>query len=297
MEVSGRAAGGRAGGCGPGVSSIGRAEKNMPYATRGGVRLHWQETGSGEPLLLVMGHRFSSRMWYPVIPVLSRHFRLIWFDNRGTGGSDSPRGVTSIPAIAEDALTVLDTAEVEAAHIYGVSMGGFVVQHLAITAPQRLRSLVLGCSAVLTADKPRPGRAGYFRYWLPPRLSTPLARRYLYGPAQDSGAVARDLLVLAQDQFDPRGLVAQARGMAAYTLTTGQLAAVRAPALVLHGTHDRVIPLAWGEELASALPHARLVTFEGTGHNYLVDATRQADDAVLSFLRDPWRAAGTGNTR
>ncbi|KIF78167.1 hypothetical protein QR77_39000 [Streptomyces sp. 150FB] len=121
--------------------------------------------------------------------------------------------MTSIPAVAEDALTVLDTAEVEAAHIYGVSMGGFVAQHLAITAPRRLRSLVLGCSAVPTAEKPRSGRAGYVQYWLPPRLSTPLSRRYFIG------------------------------------------------------------------------------------HNYLVDATRQADDAVLSFLRDPWRAASTGNTR
>ena len=84
----------------------------MPFADNHGVRLHWEETGEGTPVLLVMGHRFSSRMWYPVIPVLAEKHRVIWFDNRGTGESDAPH-TASVGALANDALAVLDAAGVD----------------------------------------------------------------------------------------------------------------------------------------------------------------------------------------
>ncbi len=75
----------------------------MPFAHNGDARLHWDEKGAGTPLLLVMGHRFSSRMWYPVIDALAARHRVIWFDNRGTGESSS-EGATKIAQFSDDAL-------------------------------------------------------------------------------------------------------------------------------------------------------------------------------------------------
>src|ERR1700679_1155666 len=98
----------------------------MPFADNKGVRLHWEEKGQGTPVLLVMGHRYSSAMWYPMIPALSAEHRVIWFDNRGTGESDSTRKA-SVQDLADDAFAVMDAAGVERAHLFGVSMGGGVI--------------------------------------------------------------------------------------------------------------------------------------------------------------------------
>jgi 3-oxoadipate enol-lactonase len=75
----------------------------MPFADNNGVRLHWQEQGQGSPILLIMGHRYSSAMWYPILPALAAEHRVIWFDNRGTGESDATRKAT-IDELAGDAL-------------------------------------------------------------------------------------------------------------------------------------------------------------------------------------------------
>src|ERR1700761_923917 len=115
----------------------------MPFTTSNGARLHWGEQGSGTPILLVMGHRFSAKMWYPSIPALAARHRVIWFDNRGTGESDTTAKL-SVAQMAADAFAVMDAAGVERAHIYGVSMGGVIVQEMALTAPQRVHSLTVG---------------------------------------------------------------------------------------------------------------------------------------------------------
>ena len=125
----------------------------MRYLERGGVRLAWNESGSGTPILLIMGHRYSSAMWYPLIEALGDRYRLIWFDNQGTGESGA-RKRTSVREMTNDALAVLDAAGVDSAHIYGVSMGGGLALEFGIRYPERARSLLLGCTMAKTADIP-----------------------------------------------------------------------------------------------------------------------------------------------
>jgi alpha/beta hydrolase fold len=99
----------------------------MPFATNAGVRIHWQERGEGTPLLLIMGHRFSGEMWWPVLPAVTPRHRVVWFDNRGTGESDSP-ATASVAEMVGDAIAVMDAAGIEKAHVFGVSMGGGIAQ-------------------------------------------------------------------------------------------------------------------------------------------------------------------------
>src|SRR5665213_3915050 len=147
----------------------------MPFAEHKGVRLHWQEQGQGSPILLIMGHRYSSALWYPMLPALSAEHRVIRFDNRGAGESDTTAKVT-LPELAGDALAVLDAAGVDRAHVFGVSMGGPITLELALQQPQRVMSLILGCTGVLSAEKPRLPAFLRVLYYLPPwalRLLTP----------------------------------------------------------------------------------------------------------------------------
>jgi len=119
----------------------------MPYALSDGTRIFWEESGSGEPLLLIMGLGYSHEMWHRTRPVVSAHYRTILFDNRGVGKSDVPQGAYSIAQMAADAAAVLDTAGITKAHVFGMPMGGMIAQEFALNYPERVNRLVLGCTA------------------------------------------------------------------------------------------------------------------------------------------------------
>ena len=255
----------------------------MPFTANKGVRLHWDERGTGTPLLLVMGATYSSAMWYPVLPALTERHRVIWFDNRGIGESAGTRNAT-MRDLADDALAVLDSAGVESAHVFGVSLGGVIVQELALQHPQRVRSLVLGCTGVLTPDKPRAPKLVELAFRLPRRLLLAMAKDSAYGPACPPEAAARDRAALRAERATSMGMVAQQRALRGYSVGLDEVATLTMPALVQHGTADKLVRPDWGRELADTLPSAQLITYEGAGHNYLVAAGDRACQDVLQFL-------------
>ena len=266
----------------------------MPFAENHRVRLHWQEEGQGSPILLVMGHRYSSAMWYPILPALAAEHRVISFDNRGTGESDATRKAT-VEDLAGDALAVMDAAKVERAHVFGVSMGGVVTLELAMQQPRRVKSLLLGCTGMLTADKPRMPAALRVLYYLPPWVLRALQPRsdQGYGSAASPEEIAEALAMLAKDKFNTGGVVAQAAAIAGYSTTSAAVAALTLPALVLHGDEDGTVPYAYGVELAETLSDSRMVTLEGAGHNFIVAGNAKATKAVLDFIGEVDRAAAT----
>ena len=263
----------------------------MAYAANNDVRLHWQERGFGTPILLVMGVAFSSRMWYPAIPALSKQHRVIWFDNRGTGASDTTATV-EIGDLARDAFAVLDAAGVHAAHIYGVSMGGVIVQEMALQQPKRVLSLIVGCSGALTAEKPRAPAIARVLYRLPPWLLGSLMSLMRRGSAHDYGTAARpdaiaiDQAAVKSEKIFSKGSVAQANALARYCTTREAIEGLTMPALVLHGDEDTAVKFDVGEELAGILPNSRFVPFKGAGHNYMIAYKDEANQAVLDFTRE-----------
>src|SRR5271169_6868705 len=119
----------------------------MPFADNQGTKIYWDERGTGAPILLIMGLGYPSAMWHRSRPALSASYRTIALDNRGSGQSDVPPGPYSIPLMASDAAAVLDAAGVTKAHVFGVSMGGMIAQEFALQYPERVRSLILGCTS------------------------------------------------------------------------------------------------------------------------------------------------------
>jgi 3-oxoadipate enol-lactonase len=255
----------------------------MPYTEASGIRLAWEERGTGDPLLLIMGATFTRRMWHRAIPALSEHYRVIWFDNRGIGESARTTSPYTIGDLAADAGAVLDAAGVDEAHVYGASMGGLTAQEFALTSPVRVRSLVLACTWAAAPDRRRRGWQSTLRYRIPPGLAVRWSTPVLYGPKRDKRLVQEDLAIVRSDLTPNFELLQQTRAMLAYC-SRDRLHALDVPTLVLHGDHDRVIPYRWGQELASLTPGARLVTLEGAGHYYLTGSSDEANDAVLRFL-------------
>src|SRR5258707_1069095 len=116
----------------------------MATAKINGIEIYYEVHGSGEPLLLIIGLGTNATGWYLQIPGFSKEYRVIAFDNRGAGRSENPNEPYTMPQMAEDAIGVLDTLGVDAAHVFGMSLGGMIAQELALRHPERVKTLSLG---------------------------------------------------------------------------------------------------------------------------------------------------------
>ena len=261
----------------------------MPIAVRGGTQICWDEIGSGEPLLLVMGHGWPRQVWHRQVSALSSRFRVITFDNRGVGDTKTSAVNWTIQDMAADAVAVLDAAGVTRAHIYGVSMGGGIAQLIALDYPARVGAMILGCTAPQAAKGSIPWLT-VLRYVLPalPRgrraVRIAILRVICYGPGTDLGRIAEDVDVLSSTNRPRAGSRAQRQAILRYPGSQPRLPEMRMPVLVLHGDADLLVPLHYGEELARLIPGSELVVLPGSGHGFITDATEAANEVVANFL-------------
>jgi 3-oxoadipate enol-lactonase len=260
----------------------------MPFVTSRGAKIHWDAQGQGTPVLLIMGHLYSSRMWYPLLGTLTKTHRVITFDNRGTGDSDTSSDVT-IELMAEDAHAVLAAAGEDSAHVYGVSMGGAIAAELAMAHPERARSVTLGCTMLKTTPeghgRQRPGWLYHLPLWLVRRMLRKAATPEKYGSAAPRSAALRDMDMLAKDRFTMKGVREQNRAITRYVTTRDRARKmITVPVLILHGDEDPLVDVRFGRELSEILPHGHYVEFKGSGHNFLVAAGERATRAFVDFI-------------
>ena len=120
---------------------------SVSYAQNGDVRLAYEVHGSGEPVVLVHGLGYDRFGWGPLPGLLAQDFTVVTFDNRGVGDSDVPDGPYAVAQMAADTVAVLDAAGIDTTHVFGVSLGGYIAEELALTYPERVRTLVLASTA------------------------------------------------------------------------------------------------------------------------------------------------------
>jgi pimeloyl-ACP methyl ester carboxylesterase len=254
----------------------------MSYVSNGAVRLWWDEVGAGDPVLLIMGFSYPAAMWHRVWPAMSDEFRVIRFDNRGIGQSDAPKGKYSIADMADDAVAVMDAAGVQRAHVYGASMGGGIAQEVALRHPERVASLVLGCTAAPDRPTGAPPKLAKILRVIPPKVLLRLRSVRNSAPGMPKEAVEADRKILLSSRITSRGLIGQAYAIAAYH-SKDRLGQIAVPTLVLHGDQDQTVPLALGEALASGIPGARFEVIAGVGHNYITSIDCPANTMVKEF--------------
>jgi 3-oxoadipate enol-lactonase len=119
----------------------------MPVLRVGEIELDYERSGSGPPLLAIMGMSGTALHWgEPFLGALRDDFEVIVYDHRGVGASSRLEGALTIVQLAEDAAGLLAALELDSAHVLGISMGGMVAQELALAHPERVRTLTLGCT-------------------------------------------------------------------------------------------------------------------------------------------------------
>jgi len=265
----------------------------MPQARVRDVNLHFDESGKGDPVLMIMGLGASSAAWDPeLVADLAKSFRVVTFDNRGTGQSDKPDIPYSIEMFADDAAGLLEHLQIPAAHIFGVSMGGMIAQEFALRHPRQAHTVTLGCTTaggtnsvppppeslkVLTA--PREGVAPeeiIRRGW--PLSYTP---EYIRDHRDKLEAAIPRLL---KHPTPPFAFQRQLEGT--YTLKTwDRLPQIKAPTLVITGAKDVLIPAKNSELIAARIPGAKLHLIANAGHGFMSEAREEFARIFVPFAK------------
>jgi pimeloyl-ACP methyl ester carboxylesterase len=263
----------------------------MPEARVNDLNLHYDIQGSGDPLLMVMGLGASSAAWDPaLIAELARSFRVITYDNRGTGLSDKPDIPYSLEMFAADAIALIDSLRLDRIHVFGPSMGGMIAQELALRYAPRLQTVTLGCTTfggknavppppesikLLTAPRNGASEEEIIRRGWPLAYSS----TFLQNHRADLEASIPRLLA------NPTPVFAYKRHLdATYGLKTyDRLPAITTPTLVITGAEDVLIPAKNSEILASRIPGAKLHIIPGAGHAFFNEARAEFIAAFVPF--------------
>ena len=246
-----------------------------------GTELHYTIAGTGVPLVLVGGKTSTiESAWWRYLPVLSRHLRTIALDNRGAGQSDKPDFPYTTGLMAQDVLAVLASAGERSAHFIGISLGGMIVQQLALTSPTAVRSLILvatHCGGDGLVNEPPPARA----------TQTADKRLARYANLYEASFLEEHGDWVEEDarRFGKMPLHAINRQDQAVRnhRSCDRLGEIKQPALVIHGRQDRMVPVNRAEQLAAGLPNCELVLLPG-GHQVHSEQFDTLVPLLLAFI-------------
>jgi pimeloyl-ACP methyl ester carboxylesterase len=271
----------------------------MPVARNGDVEIYYESFGDpGPPVLLLVNGLGSQCINYAAEwceMFRDEGYAVVRFDNRDAGLSSKLPGVDYTMAdMADDAIAVLDAVGAEKAHVMGCSMGGMIVQRLAIDHPDRLLSVT---SVMSRTGEPGFGESSEEALTLlmtpqPPEREAYIERQvqalHTYGSKPewlDDDAIRRRAAAAFDRCFCPDGIVRQMHAVGRDGSRSEQLTEVDLPVLVLHGSRDTLIDPSGGRRTAELIPGARYVEVEGMGHDYPPPVWRQWVDVWGEFAR------------
>lgn len=247
----------------------------------------------GDPLLIITGTSLSWLLWNDFAKTLAAEGRrVICYDHRGIGASTRGSGEISMSTLAADATALLDNLGIERVDVLGWSLGSGVAQELAITYPERVKSLILA-NTWQRADGYQRALFTSFRYlW-----STGAAE--IAWTAQSAASFSPELLdspavgqvmsgispALPRTEVQKQTVVEQWSADLAHD-TEGRLSSIACPTLVVTGEQDLVTPARLGRAVAEAIPGAQLESMRGPGSSHALAWERQEEfiRTVVAFL-------------
>jgi pimeloyl-ACP methyl ester carboxylesterase len=267
---------------------------------------------SAEPLLLIMGLGGQMIHWDDEFcrQLAARGFRVVRFDNRDIGKSSHMSGGKRLTALellklrflkvpvaapyklidmARDTIGLMDALGIRTAHVVGASMGGMIAQEIAITFPERVRSLTSIMSTTGNPKVPGPTREASAMLMAPP----PATKEEYFARFAQTWKVLRNGSFPEDEALDPArarrtyerglnppGVGRQLRAILASGSRKERLRSVKAPTLVIHGTVDPLVHPDGGKDTAASIPGAKLVMIERMGHALPIPMWPQIIDAI-----------------
>ena len=248
----------------------------MPFIKANGININYEETGAGDPLLLIMGITAPLGVWEAHSSFWSQSFRCIMPDNRGVGYSDKPAGNYSSAMMADDQAGLLRELGVDSARVVGVSMGSIIAQQLAIRHPDLVQSVVLMCPWARCDNYAK----GIFNLMinakarLTPDEFMEFIQLLIFSKATwDNEESYQEFLTgrteAASDE-NPQplhGLVGQAVACIEHDVVN-QLGRIECPTLVIGGADDIFTPEWMANEVAAGISQSELHLYPGAGHAF-----------------------------
>jgi len=258
----------------------------LPQLRIGDVTLHYEDQGTGAPVLLLHGLGSSLRDWEHQLPALRAGHRVIAVDQRGHGRSERTPGGYSVAQFALDSAALLERLGIPRAHVVGISMGGMVGFQLAVDHPEKVASLVaINAGPELVPRTLRQHlqlaiRQALFRIFGLRRLSTVIAGRLF--PRADQHPL-RELFVTRWKDNDPSAY-AQSMQMLVRWSVVDRLGQLKAPVLLIAADGDYT-PVADKQRFLARMPTARLEVVKDSRHASTADQPEKVNALLLDFLR------------
>jgi aminoacrylate hydrolase len=263
----------------------------MPKAAVAGGEINYEITGEGPTLMLVAGLSGVGRSWTPQVPAFSKRFRVVTYDQRGTGGSDRLQKVFSLDQMARELAGLMDALKIDRAHVVGHSTGGAIGQTLAAEQPGRIDRLVLSSSwthcdpffrRLFEARRKMYQTAG-------PELHVLFHPLWLYPAwwiaAHDDEITAEQTQALAET---PSAEISMGRIDALLAFDRrATMGTIRSRTLVVGSRNDYITPAYFSEALAQGIPGAKLILSEDGGHAFGKTRPEEFNRIVLDFLTAP----------
>lgn len=255
----------------------------MPCAKVNGIRLHYERTGTGDPIILLTGFGGDSGFWRKASEILSKEYDVITLDNRGSGNTEY-NGSFSITDLAEDVVALIEHLDLKNVSVLGWSMGSHIAMRIALSSKIELKTLVLVSSYLF-----RPARSDYILSSMMDAVEDGapievLARvmNCMCYTEEFFERMARDNKEIRLPKLsDVKGLRHQLNAVNGSDLTKFSKD-IRVPTLVIHGDKDIMVDHHEGAELADNIPNCEFLTINGAGH--LIPA-EQYIPAAMDFIK------------
>ena len=262
----------------------------MLRARVNGVELVYELNGSGEPLVLIHGAQSDRSIFAGLLPTFTDQFRVLTFDQRGSGQSEKPDMEYTIALLADDTAALMEQVGFDSAHIIGVSMGGMIAQEFALRHPAKVRSLVLGCTTPGSPQAVPLDGEGIASAYSTQDMSAEERGRALAQAAFTKGYIEAHPEVITAMIEARRSRPIDSVGFghrmkAAFSHDTyDRLPDISCPTLVITGKQDALIAWENSNLLAERIPGATCVLLEPAGHVFWIEQPQQSRQAMLDFL-------------
>ena len=262
----------------------------MPKVSVNGLGIFYEIEGEGEPVVLIPGFAAGRWIWFKQTAALSRKFRVIVFDPRGVSASDKPEGSQTIGLLADDIAHLLQTIDVESAHIVGASFGGFVAQEFALKYPAMTRKLMLCCTSYGGPNHVAPERETLMALASTKALNSEERMRanllLAFTPEYIRTQVAevdRVIHLRAENEVPEHIYMSQLQAAVSFNAES-RVEGITSPTLVLSGDADVIVPLQNSRNLAAKIPGAQLRIIEGGSHTFFIERAEEFNQIVSEFL-------------
>lgn len=253
-----------------------------------GISINYDIRGKGDNLVLIHGMGDNLNMWYHQLPVFSMRYRVITYDIRGAGQTESPEGEYSVQVFAEDAYRLMKALEVENACFLGYSMGGRIALEVAVRHPEMVKAVICASSPIMLG--PPPSGTPAQRPPMPDFTSE--GAMEAFAEMHATSAFSPGFRDRNPDEFErymrvklyntPEGLGRLMGSLGGIGSPLGA-AAIKCPVLLIAGEKDSLISVEQAVKARDSIPGSKLVTLPA-GHAAAVECPDDFNAAVLEFL-------------